>query len=287
MKNISLEDIYHRPDIIRRKHLFGFIYGITVGLSFSATTWGINGYLLNQANALYPWLNFIVGAIICMTAGGLAGWLVARLESSLFALPIYLVISLLFSWLTLALPFQIFPKVVTWLDPEIGGLLNYTLYENFSSRFQIAILWVALFISLAGVLQIPLTEPATFSVSFFGKFAPLVVCSIIMIINGVIVDKLNNESLRLSVIQLNSTIQFAAEHQGQEVDRALARTMRMSSVRHLEDVISQPRQLIVGKYDPWLGQINVYVKFGDIWADCVVVYNQPSFCQYFPPDPPK
>ena len=287
MKSISLEDSHYRPDIVRRKRFFGILYGLMVGLSFAATTWGIDGFLLSKANAFYPWLNFLIGATICMVAGGLAGWLVARLENSLFALPIYLVISVLFAWLTLVLPFQIFPKVVTLLDPEVGGLLDYTFYENFGSRFQIAILWVALFLSLAGILQIPLTESATFSVSFFGKFAPLIVCSMIMIINGLIVDKLNNEPLRQSVIELNSTIQFAADHKGQEVDSTLARTMRMSSVRHLNDVIGQPRQLIVGKYDPWLGQINVYVQFDDIWANCVVVYNQPSFCEYLssPPSP--
>jgi hypothetical protein len=106
-----------------------------------------------------------------------------------------------------------------------------------------------------------------------------------MIINGTILDKLNNEPLRLPVIELNTTIQFAVDHQGEEVDRALARTMRMSSVRALEDVITSPRHLIVGSYDPWLGQINVLVQFGEAWADCAVVYNQPSFCKYISPAP--
>jgi len=285
MKSIPLENIDHRPDIIRIKRLFGIMYGTTVGLSFAAAAWGVDSYLLSQANALFPWLNFIVGAAACMITGGLAGWLVARMENGFLALPIYLSASILFSWLTLAIPFQIFPKIVSWIAPDVGSLLNYIVYENFSSRFQIAFLWVALFVSLAGILQIPMAEPAAFSVSFFGKAMPLIVCSVVMIINGTIVDNLNNEPLRQAVLQLNATIQFAADHQGQEVDRALARTMRMSSVRFLDDVIRQPRGLVVGKYDPWLGQINVLVRFKDSWADCVVVYNQPSFCQYVVPPP--
>jgi hypothetical protein len=54
----------------------------------------------------------------------------------------------------------------------------------------------------------------------------------------------------------------------------------------VEDVIDQPRRLIVGSYDEWLGQINVLVQFGDTWVDCAVVYNQPSLCKYLAPTPP-
>jgi hypothetical protein len=286
MKSIPLENIQSRPDIIRLKRLFGTMYGMMVGLSFAASTWGIDGYLLSRANAFYPWLNFVIGAMICMIAGGTAGWLVGWLENGFLSLPIYLGTSIIFSWLTLALPFQIFPKAVMLLDPEVGRLLNYVVYENFISRFQIAILWIALFITLAGILQIPLTEPAAVSISFFGKIAPLIVCFIIMLICGSIVDKLNNEPLRLSLLELNNTIEFAADHQGQEVDRALARTMHMSSIRQLGDVISQPHRLVVGAYDPWLGQINVLVRFGNSWADCVVAYYQPIFCKNISSTPP-
>lgn len=117
MKNFPTEDIRHRPDVLRMKWRIGTVYGMVVGLSFAAATWGIDGYRLSQAYAFHPWLKFIIGAVICMLAGGLAGWLVARLEKGILALPFYLAASVVFSWLTLALPFQIFPKVLLWLDP--------------------------------------------------------------------------------------------------------------------------------------------------------------------------
>jgi len=280
MKSIVYEDIRHRPDVLRMKLRSGVAYGMMVGLSFAAATWGIDGFLLSQAHAFYPWLKFIIGAVICMTVGGIAGWLVARSEKGVLALLIYLVVGLVFSWLIVALPFRIFPAVLQWLDPETGNLLNYTFYEGFGSRFVIAIAWVSLFVALVGVLQLPLTEPAAFSTSLFGKVAPLLVCTVIMFINGVIVDTLNNEPLRTAVLHLENTIQFAVEHQGEEVDRATARTMRMSSLRAVQPVISQPRKLIVGSYDQFLDQIHVLVRFGNTWVDCVVVYNQPSFCEY-------
>jgi len=280
MKSIVYEDIRHRPDVLRMKLRSGVAYGMMVGLSFAAATWGIDGFLLSQAHAFYPWLKFIIGAVICMTVGGSAGWLVARSEKGVLALLIYLIVGLVFSWLIVALPFRILPAVLQWLDPETGNLLNYTFYEGFGSRFVIAIAWVSLFVALVGILQLPLTEPAAFSTSLFGKVAPLLVCTVIMFINGVIVDTLNNEPLRTAVLHLENTIQFAVEHQGEEVDRATARTMRMSSLRAVQPVISQPRKLIVGSYDQFLDQIHVLVRFGNTWVDCVVVYNQPSFCEY-------
>lgn len=215
-----------------------------------------------------------------ISAGGMAGWLVARSEKAIFGLLIYLGLAFVFSWLIVALPFRIFPVVVSWLEPEVGNLLNYTFYEGFNSRFVIAIAWISLFVALIGILQIPLTEPAAFSTSYFGRIAPLLVCSVVIFINGVIVDTLNNEPLRTALLHMNNTIQFSVDHQGQEVDRATARSMRISSLRAVEDVISQPRQMIVGGYDQFLDQIHILIRFGSSWVDCIAVYNQPSFCKY-------
>jgi hypothetical protein len=286
MKSIAFGDIRHRPDVVRLKRRIGVVYGMVVGLSFAASTWGIDGYLLSQAYAFYPWLKFVIGAFVCMATGGIAGWLVARSEKAILGLLIYLGLSLVFSWLIVALPFQIFPAVVSWLEPETGNLLNYTFYVGFSSRFVIAIAWISLFLALVGVLQLPLTEPAAFATSVFGRLAPLLVCSVVMFISGVIVDTLNNEPLRTAVLYMNNTVQFTVEHQGEEVDRAVARRMRMSSLRAVGEVISQPRQLIVGGYDQYLDQIHVLIRFGGTWVDCIVVYNQPSFCEYIVPDSP-
>lgn len=286
MKNFELADIRNRPDVLSLKRRLGMAYGLTVGLAFAASAWGVDGYLLSQAHAIYPWLKLIIGAVICAAAGGLAGWLVARFEKGMLALLFYLGASFVFAWLVVHLPLQIFPRIVSWLDPETGGLLNYIFHENFNSRFTVAFVWVALFVSLAGILQIPLAEPAAFSTSFFGKIAPLIVCSVIMLVSGTLLDTVSNEPLRTPILEINDTIEFAVDHRGEQVDRALARMMRLSSLRGIQDVIDQPRRLIVGSYDEWLGQVNILVRFGDTWVDCVTVYNQPSFCKYVIPNAP-
>ena len=281
MKRLNFEDLHNRPDIVRLKRRFGMAYGMAVGLSFAVSAWGVDGYLLSRTDAImYPWLKLIIGALICTMVGAVAGWLVARFEKGILAPFFYLGASFVFSWLIVAIPLQIFPKIVLWLDSETGGMLNYIWYENFSSRFVIAFIWVSLFVVLAGVLQIPLVEPAAFSTSFFGKIAPMVVCTVIMLINGSIVDTINNEPLRSAVLEVDRTIQYSLDHRGEQIDRALARAMHLTSLRSVQEVIDQPRQIIVGSYDAWLGQIEVLIRFRDTWVVCTTIYNQPSFCRY-------
>ncbi|RPJ20809.1 MAG: hypothetical protein EHM33_27665 [Chloroflexi bacterium] len=285
LKSLSFESSRQQPEILRLKRRFGTAYGLMVGLSFAVSTWGMDGFLLSRAHAFYPWLAFILGAVICMIVAGLAGWLVARLDKAILAPVFYLGVAFVFAWLTINLPFQVFPKLVAWLDPEAGQLLHYTFYEeSFASRFVVTMVWISIFITLVGILQIPLVEPAAFSTTYFSKIAPLLVCSVIMLLNGTIVGNLSNEPLRLAVLEMNDTIQFSVDHQGEQVDPALARARHLSSLRAVEDVISQPRQLIVGSYDQWLGQISVLIRFGDTWVDCTVVYSQPSFCKYVTPN---
>lgn len=286
MKSLQFEDTDKRLEVLRLKRRLGMVYGLTLGLAFAVSAWGVDGYLLSQAHGMYPWLKFIIGVVICATVGGFVGWLVARLEKAILAPLLYLGLSLVFAWLVVSLPFQIFPRVVSRLDPEIGRLLDYVFYENFSSRLAIAFVWVGMFVTLAGILQIPLAEPAAFSTSIFGRIAPLIVCSAIVVVNGSIVDSINNEPLRSPLIEMEKTIQFAVEHRGQNVDRAVSRAMHLASLRSVQDVIDRPRRLIVGSYDEFLGQVNVLVRFGDTWVDCVTSYTQPSFCQYVLPDSP-
>ena len=109
----------------------------------------------------------------------------------------------------------------------------------------------------------------------------MLVCCVIMIINGTTVDTVMNEPMRSAVLAMNETIQFSVDHLGQEVDPTLSRAMHTVSLRSVQEVIDRPWHLIIGNYDEWLGQINVLVRFGDTRGWIVsILYDQPSFCKY-------
>ncbi len=272
-----------RPEIQQAKRRYGFTYGLVVGLGFAVATWGVDGYLLSQAHALFPWLKLIVGAILCSSIGGVTGWLAMRLERGLFSMLLWLAAAGLFALLTVALPLQIAPRLTTLLAPSLNGLLKYTFYDSLTARFGVAYVWLAIFVGIVGLLELPMGEPAVFSTSFFGKIAPFLFCLVVVGISGFIVDNLNNEPLRSAIITMDKTIQFVVDNPSNSADAETARKMHAASLRDISSLVTPSRQLIIGDYDQYLEQIHVLVHFGDQWVSCLTVYNQPSNCAEISP----
>jgi len=279
MKMYSSEPISARPDILRSKHAYGMWFGFALGLIFSSFAWGLDAYVLSQINGLYPWLKFLGGAIPCIMIGGFTGWLSARLDNPIFALLLWAMAASIFAWLTVGLPLEIVPRVLSLVETDLGNLLHYTYYEAFSSRFGVAYAWLAIFVSVAGLLQIPLSDSAVFSTSFFGKISPMLVTLILMAICGSIVDSLNNELLRSPINTLNTTIQFSIDHQGKEIDLSEARRMHLGALNTVVDLITSERKFIISGYDEFLEEVQVLARFERDWVECKVIYNQLISCK--------
>lgn len=269
-----------RPEIMRLKHKFGMLYGMMAGLTFAGASWGLDGYVLSNSHAYFPWSMLITGLIFCAILGGIVGWLTARSESSLLGVIFWLGSSLFFAWLVVALPLQINPFIASRLDPQLGALLNYGKDIEFVFRFGVSLAWILPFTLIIGVTQLPITEPAVFSTSIFGKIAPLFFCFVVMSISGVITDNLINSHFRAGITSLDNTIQFVLDNENNEnIDKALSREMHARSLSAVEEYVQESRHLFVGSYDEYLGDLHVLVKFDDQWVDCNVIYSQPVFCK--------
>lgn len=268
-----------RSDVLRAKRIYGIWFGAALGFIFSIFAWGVDAYMLSHMNTLYPWIKFIGGAIPSTLLGALAGWLSAKFGKPSYAVIIWAIASLGFAWLTVMLPLQITPRLLGFIDPAVQELLHYTYYPGFSSRIGIAFVWIAIFVSIAGILQLPLSESAVFSTSFLGKLSPMLVSLVLMGISGTIIDGLNNELLRSPIDALDATIQFAIDHEGQKVDLLESRKMHVGALRAVEDSVTPGRKLIVSGYDEYLSEVNVLVKFKNDWVECKVFYNQPINCE--------
>lgn len=279
----SLQDLSTRKDVVNIKYRFGITFGVIVGLAFAVATWGADAITLYSVHAYQPWLKLIVGALICMPVGGLTGWLSARSDKTVISVLLWLVAAAIFAWLSTMNTFYFFPALVVKINPSLASFVNYSVDQNYAPRTDLAFVWTGIFGMLIGVLQLPLSEGAVFSASFGSKLFTVGLVVVIMGVCGVIVDNLNNEPLRLPVLSLQRTIDFAVETQGQEVDPKLARTMRRYAVRDIEDWLEQPYYLVVGSFDREFGQVHVFANFANNWADCIVVYNQPSNCDPLSP----
>jgi len=279
MKSYSPDPIHVRPDVLRSKHIYGAWFGVALGLTFSIFAWGMDAYKLDLVNGLLPWLKFLAGAIPCMLVGGFIGWLSARLDKPILSLLLWAIAASVFAWLTVSVPLQITPHLLSLVEPEIKDLLHYTYYEAFSSRFGVAYVWLAIFVSIAGLLQIPLSDSAVFSTSFFGKVSPMLVTLGLMAICGIIVDSLNNELLRAPIDALNSTIQFSVDNQGKEIDPLESRRMHLGALRPVENLVTSERKFIISGYDQFLEQVDVLARFESAWVECKLVANQLITCK--------
>ena len=269
----------NRTDIQRSKRIYGIWYGAALGFFFAFFTWGLDAYALSKMNSLNPWLKFAISALLCSAAGGLAGWLAAKRDKPLIALLIWIVLGLFYAWLVVTVPTLIFPRLLSFLEPDVRGYLHYVYYEEFSTRIGVAFAWIIIFVAIAGLLQLPMSEGAVFSTSILGKLSPILIGLVLMGISGTIVDGLNNELLRAPVEVLNTTIQFAVDHRGQTVDKVESRKMRQASLRAVKDLVTPERKLIVSGYDTYLGEVNVLVKFQNAWVECLILYSQPVNCE--------
>jgi hypothetical protein len=274
----ALED-QRTARVRREKRQYGLIYGAVSGAAFALALWGWDGYLLYRAHALYPWMKLALGLAAYLLLGGCAGALAARYEQGGLSFLFWLLASLPLAWLTIALPLQIVPRLITFLRPAFQGLVQSVLSEGLETRFIIAFVWAAIFLGIVGLLQLTLTESAVFSAALLGKVLPLLVCLILAGIHGTIVDSLANEPLRSAMLAMENTLTFHLEHQGQKVDPALARQMHLGALGPVQELVERPWSLIVARSDPGLGEIEIIVQFPRGQARCTVLYNQPSFCQ--------
>lgn len=268
-----------RPDVLRSKVLYGVWFGMALGFTFSLFTWGMDAYKLQQIHGLAPWLKFLAGAIPCTTVGALVGWLSVRLDKPILAMILWLAAAIFFAWLAINLPFRVMPRLLGVIEPDIRGLLHYSYYEGFSARLALGYFWVAIFMALAGLIQLPMSDSAVFSTSILGKISPMLVVLILMAIAGSSMDNFSNESLRSPVEAVDSTVQYFLEHQGQKVEPQVSRQLHLASLRTVADLVTPERAFVISGYNEFLEQVDVLGRFEQAWVECQVFSNQVVSCK--------
>ena len=278
MRLYPVEILATRPDVLRAKHAYGIWYGAAVGLTFSIFAWGIDAFLLDRMNGLFPWLKFLGGVIPCMLVGGFAGWLSARLDQPIFSLLLWGVAAAVFAWLIVSLPLQITPWLLDFVEPGVTDLLHYT-DEAATFRFGIAYVWLAIFIFLVGLLQLPLSDSAVFSTSLFGKISPMLITLGLMAICGILMDSISNELLRSSINAVDTPVQFMLDNRGKKIDVADSRRMHLGALRAVDNLLTPERKFIVSGFDHVLEQVQVLARFESAWVECELVSNQLVWCE--------
>ena len=263
------------------KPLLGLIYGLVGGLAFAVFTWGVDAWLLAQANATFFWVKFIPGLIICVLAGGIVGWLTIRFDRHWVALLLWSLLALLFTWLITWLPLKFTPYIENVLNPDLAQWLNYSKVEQLIQFGVTGFLIVGFAAIISGLLEINLVEHA-FTTPY--GLAPIIIMFVSLIsfgLAGSASDQLLNVNLREPVEVVDNLFQFAADNQGQEVPVDIARKIHLSAlnaVTDLDDLLGTSRQLTLVSFDPALGMMDIIVDFDGSLVKCTVIYAQPTNC---------
>ncbi len=272
-------------NIYRKKLRLGIIYGLVAGLGFTLSAWGVDAWLLARAHDAYFWIKFFPGLIISLLAGGFAGWLTMIRQKHGFALLVWGLLAVLFTWSVIWLPFSGTPRILNLINPGIVNLLKYTKIVDLGQFEVICLAIIAMAALICGLLEINLIDQAVLSSYKSGFVAAIAVCLILFGIAGSASDQLINTSLREPVQAIDSLLQFAQDNFGKEVPKATARQMHLSSARLLGDLVKKPRKLTLISFDENLLIVDVLVNFTGINARCSAIYSQPTDCIILPVNP--
>jgi hypothetical protein len=262
----------------RKKLRLGLLYGLVAGLAFSIFAWGVDSWLLAQANYTFYYVKLIPGGIICVLAGALTGWLTIVVHKHGFAIILWGSLALLYTWLAVWLPISGQSAIVKLLNSSLAQWFKFSPVDKLNQFIVLSAVIIGLAAVMVGLLEINLVEQALLSSYASGSVFIFVVCFLLFGLAGSAIDHMINSSLREPVQVINSLLQFAQENFGLEVPSAAAREMHLSATRQLGDLVQKPRRLTLIGFDKSLGTVDMLVDFMGTPAKCTTIYSQPIDC---------
>ncbi|MEM5773487.1 MAG: hypothetical protein AAGU05_00690, partial [Anaerolineaceae bacterium] len=110
------------------------LVGLIAGIGYALGTWLIEGVMLYTARGMYPFLRLAVGALACGLVGLLAGLLSRWITNLLSNVIIWALAAAAMNRLALWINFPLMQKVLTGLEPQLTGLIQYPLDFGVNTR---------------------------------------------------------------------------------------------------------------------------------------------------------
>jgi hypothetical protein len=276
MQKISKNEIIRIRSQYRK---LGLVYGVIVGVVYSLSAWLYDAITLSRVNTSLPWLKFSIGLSFCVVVGAVAGLIVGSQDRGSVAVIIWLIAGMSFAWITGHLPFDVTSTVLKWLNPRFQGFEIYPLYHVSEMRTLIFMIIIGGVAGISGVFQLVILDAARSAPSKLGRLFILFIGIPFYILAGFLSDNQFNQIFRDPLLAVDKLVRFGIEHQGQEIDPQLALDMHYGSLRQVEDLIHQPRYLMLGDYDESsMLSTAVEITFGGTWARCTVINRQVTMC---------
>lgn len=267
------------PSVIKRKQIAGLEYGMVAGLAFAVFAWGIDGYLLTRAHAAYPWVKFASGLLVCVPAGGLAGWLTMLYKRTSFITFTWIGLAILFSRLVLWNPMWIMPRLIGIFDQAMGKYLNYSETRAISETVWFGSIIVLVVSIGCGLLEKNQINEYVYSRTPKDFLVPMFICATLFGLAGGVSDTLINKKFREPIQALDQMIQFSLDHTDQDVPDEVAQSMNLDAFAGIKGYMSEQRKLIPSSFQPSIDQVDVLVVFKGLWVKCTTVFSRVASCE--------
>lgn len=267
--------------ILNEKRKLGLLYGLFAGAALTLALWGKDAFLLWRAHAALAWIRLLVGGALSVAVFAFAGWLTMRCENTFLSIFIWLTSALVPSYLVVWMTYDGWRFLLSIFTPALVERFRAPT-ENYLLLTSLAALFFSIGAMLAGILEYPLLEQATFSSASGRMIAPLLIVVVIFIVVGSAADGSFHAKSRDSILSLDRTIQFIITHDLATVDQATARAMRVSALRAAGDSVKEPYRLSIASFDLPNEQVDLWANFNESWALCNTISAQVVNCRIEP-----
>lgn len=267
------------PAVSKKKQVAGLLYGFAAGLAFAIFAWGVDAVLLARAHGAFPWIKFITGLVICLVAGGLAGWLTMLLRWPAAGTAAWLGMGLLFSRLVFWLPVKIQPIIVGLLNQPIGDYLNYTETRQINE-----IAWLGSFILLGvsigfGAFEKEKITEYVYSGNKQNLLVSILICVISFSLAGALSDTLLNKKLRQPIQVIDHSFQYILEDKEAELPEDIARRTDLEEIIKFSTFIPGKRLLIPSSLLQGADQVDILIILDGMWVKCTTVFSRVIDCE--------
>jgi hypothetical protein len=260
----------------------GTAYGLIFGLSFALFTWGYDALLLASSAADLAWAKLLLGLLLAITIGGLAGRLVALPPSTATSIALWATVGALLGMIAGRIPFD-GGNLAAWLvDRRLWGLVVFPYGSSAATRTALVVVIGAGLGAAAGLAERLAVEWAWDRVTPKGRmggrsWAVLLVCLPLTLIAAWAADDLINQPLRAHQQAVGELITLALAGASEEAE---ARGLNYVSVaRHRERLSEQYTVYLVDydldTYD--LGRVDVAFDNG-FTLRCMTARSQVGYC---------
>lgn len=266
----------HTKEIEKSKNKMAILFGLVAGLVYTLCLWGIDAVKLASANAYYPWAKLFIGILPVVGICILAAWLSNRSGNSLLSLLIWMVTGFLICNFASYLSIKGIEFFYRLADASLADRVSYVLYPSLNARIIIACIISTLLAAISGVFFAYLLESANSSAALAGVVFAMLLWSLFSAGSAAAVNVMIDVPLRSPVDAVDRLIEKKILDEATPYSKEEARELHLSSLNTVEDLLHQPRKLIMTNYDAALTQTSVQINFNGTWAECIVIADQSS-----------